>query len=605
MTIKHALLIWNSLIIFAVAVTSIMLWKLGKSIFHLQDMDNRRAVVLVLATELRDSSKELTNMVRMYAATGDPQAEQYYQFVIDERAGNIPRKSNRSVAPGQHRPLLDLLREYGITDKEFDKIREASQLSNALVPLEIEAMYAVKGIYKDENGSYTLHKEPDKAYALQLVYSSHYQTEVKKIMGALDDFSTMLDRRTKMDVQIVLSEVRFNQYIVISCLLFIFLFSGLSVAYTRVKISRPLSETTDFAERVAKGDLSSSIEVTSKNEIGHLRLTLNIMIDTLKQRILESEEHSKQAKLKEEEARISRIETEEALFQAKEAVTHIKHVAETVNGVVDVVSHVSKDLSGRVAQSEQGAGEQASRVAETATAMDEMNATMNAVAGNAEQAMAVSSEAREKALSGAELVNRVLKGMSEVQNQTEALKQDILTLGKQAEDIGQIMVVISDIADQTNLLALNAAIEAARAGEAGRGFAVVADEVRKLAEKTMGATGQVGQSVKGIQDGARKNIVNVEKSVDSIADTMEIVRHSGLALENIVRLVGDAANEIHAITEASKEQSRASDSITEALGQINDICQENLVSMQAAANMVVQLSGQVHELAALTEALKK
>lgn len=605
MTIKQALFVWNSLIIVAVAITGIMLWNLGESIFHLQDMDNRRAVALELATELRDSSKELTNMVRMYAATGDPQAEQYYHAVIDERAGNIPRKASRSVAPGQRRALLDLLREYGITDSEFAKIEEASQLSNALVPLEVEAMHAVKGAYKDGNGNYTVKKEPDKTHALQLVYSSQYQTEVKKIMGALDEFSTKLDQRTKGDVHTVLSEVRFNQCIVIGCLFFIFLVSGLTVMYTRVKISRPLSETTNFAERVAKGDLSSSIKVVSNNEIGLLRSTLNIMIDTLKQRIVESEAHSNQARLKEEEARASRAEAEEALSQAKEAVVHIKHVAETLKGVVDVVSHVSRDLSGRVAQSEQGAGEQASRVAETATAMDEMNATTNAVAGNAEHAMSVSSEAREKALSGSDLVNRVLKSMGEVQEQTEALKQDILTLGKQAEDIGQIMVVITDIADQTNLLALNAAIEAARAGEAGRGFAVVADEVRKLAEKTMGATGQVEQSVKGIQEGARKNRVNVGKSVDSIANTMDLVRQSGMALENIVKLVGDAANEIHAITEASKEQSRASDSITEALGQINVICQENLVSMQAAANMVSQLSGQVDELTSLTEALKK
>ena len=122
-------------------------------------------------------------------------------------------------------------------------------------------------------------------------------------------------------------------------------------------------------------------------------------------------------------------------------------------------------------------------MAETATAMEEMNATVLEVAKNASQAAGTSDGARQKAQEGSGIVGRVVTDIAQVQKQSQALKQDMEGLGKQAEGIGHIMNVISDIADQTNLLALNAAIEAARAGDAGRGFAVVADEVRKLAKR--------------------------------------------------------------------------------------------------------------------------
>ena len=116
------------------------------------------------------------------------------------------------------------------------------------------------------------------------------------------------------------------------------------------------------------------------------------------------------------------------------------------------------------------------------------------------------------------MVKSAINGIEAVHKQFTTIKNDIDQLGQQAQSIGQIMDVISDIADQTNLLALNAAIEAARAGEAGRGFAVVADEVRKLAEKTMSATKEVGQAISDIQEGTRRNIESVEQSVVTIQE---------------------------------------------------------------------------------------
>jgi len=173
-----------------------------------------------------------------------------------------------------------------------------------------------------------------------------------------------------------------------------------------------------------------------------------------------------------------------------------------------------------------------------------------------------------------------------------ALKEDMSGLGKQAEGIGQILNVISDIADQTNLLALNAAIEAARAGEAGRGFAVVADEVRKLAEKTMNATKEVGQAVGDIQQSARKNIGNVEKAVRTIEEATGLANTSGQALRNIVRLVDLAADQVRSIATASEEQSAASEEINRAISEVNAIARETAQAMQESSLAVNELAQQ-------------
>ena len=163
------------------------------------------------------------------------------------------------------------------------------------------------------------------------------------------------------------------------------------------------------------------------------------------------------------------------------------------------------------------------------------------------------------------------------------LKTDMLSLGQQAEGIGRIMGVISDIADQTNLLALNAAIEAARAGDAGRGFAVVADEVRKLAEKTMSATKEVDESVRGIQHSAHQNMSSVDRAVEAIGQATSLANRSGEALRAIVDLVGMATDQVASIATAAEEQSATSEEITRSIEDVSRISSETSEAMRGSA----------------------
>lgn len=194
----------------------------------------------------------------------------------------------------------------------------------------------------------------------------------------------------------------------------------------------------------------------------------------------------------------------------------------------------AKALAGRAEDIRSRTGHQRDRIQETATAMEEMNATVLEVAKNAGQAASEAELSRKKAQEGQDVVDGSVTAMGAIREQARTLSANMTELGRMAEDIGRIMTVILDIADQTNLLALNAAIEAARAGDAGRGFAVVADEVRKLAEKTMGATKEVGDSIKAIQGVARENVAGMERAVSAISDATGLSGRSGEMLREIV-----------------------------------------------------------------------
>jgi len=177
-------------------------------------------------------------------------------------------------------------------------------------------------------------------------------------------------------------------------------------------------------------------------------------------------------------------------------------------------------------------------------------------------------------------------------------------LGDQADSIGQVLTVISDIADQTNLLALNAAIEAARAGEAGRGFAVVADEVRKLAEKTMTATKEVGDRIHSIQSSANMNIEHVDKAVTAVQIATDKANSSGQALSTIVLLVDDTAGQVSGIATAADEQSAAMEQINRSVEEVTMIVGETTQGMEQAAEAIQELASQIGELRKLIVTLE-
>ncbi len=256
----------------------------------------------------------------------------------------------------------------------------------------------------------------------------------------------------------------------------------------------------------------------------------------------------------------------------------------------------SEQLSASATQIAGGSKSQSMKAAQVSTASQEMSTTIVEVAKNVSSAADAAREASAVAVKGGGIVTKTIESMSGIAATAKESSAIISSLGDRSKDIGNIIGVIDDIADQTNLLALNAAIEAARAGEQGRGFAVVADEVRKLAEKTMKATKEIGAMIKTMQDETGRAITSVENEVRAVTSGVNLAKDAGAALGEIVARVDVVTQMVHQITTAMEEQSAVTEQITgdiEAVAGVIDETTESSEQIAKASEEMARLAARL------------
>ncbi|WP_147822156.1 methyl-accepting chemotaxis protein [Salidesulfovibrio onnuriiensis] len=291
-----------------------------------------------------------------------------------------------------------------------------------------------------------------------------------------------------------------------------------------------------------------------------------------------------------------------------EVVKQNEKIARVAGQAVEIASSLAaaaEELSAQVDEASTGSDVQRQRTEETSTAMEQMSASVIEIARNAAQAAEGADNAKAHALEGSEVVVQAIESIHTVQRQADTLKSNMADLGEHAESIKQVMQVINDIADQTNLLALNAAIEAARAGEAGRGFAVVADEVRKLAERTQGATSEVGNAIGTILNAINVNIEGTEAASAAVEESTQLAARSGETLKAIVALVQRSADDVRSIATASEEQSATTEQINRSTDEINTIAMETARIMAGSAEAVSELSRLAQQLDHLIQEMRQ
>jgi methyl-accepting chemotaxis protein len=281
-----------------------------------------------------------------------------------------------------------------------------------------------------------------------------------------------------------------------------------------------------------------------------------------------------------------------------------------IESLHEIVSEVISDTQGIAAASQQlaanamqisrAANRQRAETVNIATAMQEMSATVVEVSNNSSRAAENAGQAEAAARKGGDTVRGTVETIRTIATDTRAAAERIHVLGTSSHQIGKIIGVIDDIADQTNLLALNAAIEAARAGEQGRGFAVVADEVRKLAERTSSATGEITGMVTNIQEETRKAVDAMNNSSKQVDAGVERAMGAGTALEEIITGASAVQSNIAQIATAATEQASTTDEMAHNMEQISKMVEESATASLEAARAITSLSEQATKLQALT-----
>jgi len=278
----------------------------------------------------------------------------------------------------------------------------------------------------------------------------------------------------------------------------------------------------------------------------------------------------------------------------RDIVAEVTRATEEVSGAATEIAASSEEIA-------TGMDEQTAQVTQVSSAVEEMSASVTEVAKKSTDASSNAKASGELAERGGATVCETIEGMNSISAAVTASAEAVKALGKRGEEIGEIIEVINDIADQTNLLALNAAIEAARAGEHGRGFAVVADEVRKLADRTTRATEEIAESIRAIQDETNQAVARMDSGVEEVTAGVAKAGSAGQSLDQIMESSRDVAGMIQGIAAAAEQQAAAAEEISHTIQSIASITAQANEGTRQAATAGAQLSNRAESLQALVQ----
>nr|WP_059351182.1 HAMP domain-containing methyl-accepting chemotaxis protein [Bacillus coahuilensis] len=537
------------------AITTVLFLLTAGSIFilfmNLSDLEQANKVQLesrTLSHQLQNASDYLTNEVRAYTQFGEQKHYDNYWTEV-----NDTKTRDRVVSS---------LEELNVPTDLLALIQEASDNSNDLVIIEEKAMAEV------EKGNLVL--------ARSLVYGDGYELGKEAISEPIKEFDQKLEAWTEIQVRDAATAVAFNFTIVIvaSILVFISIMTTFIMLFRKIK---PLARLANLAEEISNGNLTGELyTVKSKDEIAHLTLSFNRMAENLRSLL------STVKKAGENVA----VSSEQLLSSAEQTNLATQQVASSIDEIAS------------------GADKQLLQVQESTNAMSEIAKGINVIADATSSVALSSEETTKKADIGKSSIQEAVTQMELIKTNVEETSKSIQTLDQRSKEIEDIVVAITDISAQTNLLALNAAIEAARAGEHGKGFAVVADEVRKLAEESTRSANQITELIQSIQSDTGMTVVKMTSVSKNVQEGVEVILRTGQAFKEIVDSAQTVASQIQEASAVSEQLAASTEEVSASFEEVNGITQIATSRTQTVAGLAEEQSAAMQEINASAETLR-
>ncbi|MCZ0867086.1 methyl-accepting chemotaxis protein [Dasania sp. GY-19] len=481
-------------------------------------------------------------LIRQYAITGDEKARQQYDDIIDVVYGKKPWPTGKTLTAGAY------MRYLGFPKQALEQRDKAIALAAPVYELENIAYHAMQGKFKGSDGEFTVKGDVDQQLAIAALHSKEYQSASDKMQPIYEKLMQVVadDKQRQVD-ELYQASVNSGRLVLTFIALSI---AMLLLTYWQVnrRMLKPLQEMLSMTESVAQGDLTVSSSATGSDEVGRFGAVFNQMVRSL-------------------EALMLRI-----------------------SATADAVNQSANGLAGKVDEARLRSETQQRDTDQVAVAINEMAATAQEVAHNSANTSNVAHQVSEVTSAGHEEVTEAVKIINKLADTVHHSSKKITELEQHADNVSNVLNVIQGIAEQTNLLALNAAIEAARAGEQGRGFAVVADEVRTLAQRTQDSTNEIQITIEQLMMGT-KNAVTVMQSNTAIAtEAVTQAQRAGSSLDTIAESVEQIDDMSAHIATAAKEQSAVVAEVDELLTNIRRHASEALDSAAHTSASAVTLS---------------
>ena len=550
MTLKRFTQLTIGAVAIMMFVNLILVWGLIQNQQAINEASESQREAANMLSFYRMVNEVTVRLARQYAVANDKAAKQEYDAVVDVLLGKRPWPTGKTMTVLKYMDLLEF------PPRAFELRKEAIRLAGPVYVAEDTALYAMVGKFADENGKFTINGEPNQQLAIDVLHTPEYQAASDKMQPVYEELMQVVAKDKQDQINALYEQSKTMGYLVV--LLSFISISALFGTYwaLRSRIIQPLGTIVNVTEQLASGNLSVRLDAKTDTEVGRLGKAFDTMVNNLSQ------------------------------------------LLERVQTTADSVSDSANSLKARVESASQSTTEQQNQLQQVASATIDMASSTEDVVQKCAATNDATDSATQATQRGRQVVVETANMITTLADTVNKAGETITSLKTHADDVSGVVNVIEGIAEQTNLLALNAAIEAARAGEQGRGFAVVADEVRQLAQRTAEATKEIHQTIGQLQTGTNEAVSVMEHSVKAANQSVAQANEADQALGSITDLVRKIDQSTEQITNATTYQNDVITSVKSLLSSITELSHQNQQSVahttEASADLDV-MSSQLRE----------